>query len=117
MKNTLPLFLIFHSLLQALNLLDAVDTQQVLQALGRCTNEPPKSLEDLAPVDELIAEAFSEIDKAKSKGALHRNTAANRKSRLSRARYRVLVAAGLDKLRPTEEAASKSSEVPVAEGQ
>jgi len=91
--------------------------KKVLQALGRCTKEPPKSFEDLAPVDELIAEAFSEIDKALVKGTLHKNTAANRKSRLSRARNRVFVAAGLDKLSPTEEEASKSSQAPVAEGQ
>ena len=52
-------------------------------------------MDELAPVDKLISEAFSEIDKAKSKGTLHKNTAANRKSRLSRAKSRVLIAAGL----------------------
>lgn len=50
---------------------------------------------DLASADQLLHKAFSNIDKAVTKGIMHKNTGARRKSRLSRARKSVLVEAGL----------------------
>lgn len=55
----------------------------------------PKAESDLEEVDGLMDEAYKAIDKAVSKGALHRNTAARRKSRLAKARQGVLIAADL----------------------
>lgn len=40
--------------------------------------------EEIVPVEKLIAEAYSVIDKAVRVGTLHRNTGARRKSRLAR---------------------------------
>lgn len=40
--------------------------------------------EEVLPVEKLIAEAYSAIDKAVKSGTLHRNTGARRKSRLAR---------------------------------
>ncbi|XP_021719284.1 30S ribosomal protein S20, chloroplastic [Chenopodium quinoa] len=54
---------------------------EALDALRKKTGAAP---EDLVPIDNLIAEAYSAIDKAVVKGTLHRNTAARRKSRLAR---------------------------------
>jgi len=42
----------------------------------------------------MISAAFKAIDKAVKKGVIHRNTGARRKSRLTRARSRVLINAG-----------------------
>ena len=50
---------------------------------------------DLAPASLLLSEAYQVIDKAVSKGVLHKNTAARRKARLAAARRDVLIAAGL----------------------
>lgn len=50
---------------------------------------------DLASADQLLHKAFSNIDKAVIKGVIHKNTGARRKSRLSRARQGVLIAANL----------------------
>lgn len=50
---------------------------------------------DLATADQLLHKAFSNIDKAVIKGIMHKNTGARRKSRLSRARQGVLIAAKL----------------------
>ena len=50
---------------------------------------------ELAPVEALIAEAYQEVDKAVSKGVIHKNTAARRKARLAAAKRATLVSAGL----------------------
>ena len=42
-----------------------------------------------------IAEAYAEIDKAVTKGILHKNTGARRKSKLALARQKLLIKAGL----------------------
>jgi len=49
----------------------------------------------LLPVERLISEAYKDIDKAVSKGIIHKNTAARRKSRLAAAKRNTLVQAGL----------------------
>ena len=46
-------------------------------------------------MEQLIAEAYKEVDKAVSKGVIHKNTAARRKSRLAAAKRATLVSAGL----------------------
>lgn len=50
---------------------------------------------ELAPVEALIAEAYQEVDKAVSKGVIHKNTAARRKARLAAAKRTTLITAGL----------------------
>lgn len=50
---------------------------------------------ELQEADKLKDVAFSNIDKAVVKGVMHRNTGARRKSKLSRARKRLLIASGL----------------------
>lgn len=50
---------------------------------------------ELQSADQLMHKAFSNIDKAVIKGVMHRNTGARRKSKISRARQRVLIASGL----------------------
>eukprot|EP00250_Pteridium_aquilinum_P026471 c33059_g1_i1 orf=102-656(+) len=52
------------------------------------------SEEMLPPIESLISEAFSTIDKAVQVGTLHRNTGARRKSRLSRAKKTLEVQMG-----------------------
>jgi hypothetical protein len=54
-----------------------------------------ESESDVAPLERLISEAAQEIDKAASKGVLHKNTAARRKSRLAAAKRDALVRVGL----------------------
>ncbi|KAK9846286.1 hypothetical protein WJX81_001011 [Elliptochloris bilobata] len=49
----------------------------------------------LAPVEKLISEAYKEVDKAVSKGVIHKNTAARRKSRLAAAKRSTLINSGL----------------------
>ena len=55
----------------------------------------PKAESDLKPVDELIALAYKELDRAVAKGVMHKNTAARRKARVARARRDLAVTAGL----------------------
>ena len=73
----------------------ATRMKKVLVALEAFKENPPKSEEELAPVGQLMSEAYQVIDKAVVKGILHRNTAARRKARLAKARKFVLVEAGL----------------------
>ena len=54
-----------------------------------------ESEEVLKPVEKLINEAYSEIDKAVVKGVLHKNTGANRKSRIATAKTKLMVSSGL----------------------
>lgn len=66
----------------------------MLKALAQF-NGKVESEEALKPVEKMISEAYQEIDKAVSKGVLHMNTGARRKSRLAVAKRKLLVSAGL----------------------
>ncbi|KAG6537680.1 hypothetical protein ZIOFF_002775 [Zingiber officinale] len=56
----------------------------VLESLDELRKKSDAQSEELLPIEKLIAEAFSVIDKAVRVGTLHRNTGDRRKSRLSR---------------------------------
>ena len=56
---------------------------------------PPKSEDEVKPLESLIAEAYKEIDKAIVKSVLHKNNGARKKSRCARYKKNVLMAAGL----------------------
>ncbi|KAE8691867.1 30S ribosomal protein S20 [Hibiscus syriacus] len=47
--------------------------------------------EEIFPIEKLIAEAYSVIDKAVKVGTLHRNTGARRKSRLAQRKKAVAI--------------------------
>lgn len=49
----------------------------------------------IAPIEKLISEAYKEVDKAVSKGVLHDNTGARRKSRIAKAKRDALIRLGL----------------------
>lgn len=51
--------------------------------------------EVIVPIEKLISEAYQEVDKAVSKGVLHDNTGARRKSRLAAAKRAALIRLGL----------------------
>ncbi|CAI0440933.1 unnamed protein product, partial [Linum tenue] len=53
--------------------------------------KPAAQPEEVLPVEKLIAETYSVIDKAVKVGTLHRNTGARRKSRLARTKKAVEV--------------------------
>ena len=55
----------------------------------------PKTEADLKPVDELIALAYKEIDRAVSKNIMHKNTGARRKARVAKARRELAITAGI----------------------
>ncbi|XP_068638409.1 small ribosomal subunit protein bS20c [Aristolochia californica] len=58
--------------------------KKVLEVLDVLKKKTDAQAEEILPVEKLIAEAYSAIDKAVKAGSLHRNTGANRKSRLAR---------------------------------
>ncbi|XP_078441308.1 chloroplast 30S ribosomal protein S20 [Wolffia australiana] len=58
--------------------------KKVLEALDELKKKAQAQADELDPVEKLIAEAYSAIDKAVKSGTLHRNTGARRKSRLAR---------------------------------
>ncbi|KAL0001331.1 hypothetical protein SO802_015112 [Lithocarpus litseifolius] len=58
--------------------------KKVLEALDVLKKKTDAASEEIVPVEKLIAEAYSVIDKAVRVGTLHRNTGARRKSRLAR---------------------------------
>ncbi|KAJ8430375.1 hypothetical protein Cgig2_027014 [Carnegiea gigantea] len=58
--------------------------KKVLVALAKLKKKKEAQPEEILPIEKLIAEAYSCIDKAVVKGTLHRNTGAHRKSRLAR---------------------------------
>uniref|UniRef100_A0A2P2JFS2 Small ribosomal subunit protein bS20c n=1 Tax=Rhizophora mucronata TaxID=61149 RepID=A0A2P2JFS2_RHIMU len=58
--------------------------KKVLEALAELKKKPDAQPEEVFPIEKLIAEAYSVIDKAVRAGILHRNTGARRKSRLAR---------------------------------
>ncbi|KAL4444306.1 hypothetical protein ABPG75_012043 [Micractinium tetrahymenae] len=73
----------------------ATRMKKVFVALDGFKAAPPAAEADLAPVQVLINQAYQVIDKAVSKGVLHKSTAARRKARLAVARQNVLISAGL----------------------
>ncbi|OAY79333.1 30S ribosomal protein S20, chloroplastic [Ananas comosus] len=58
--------------------------RKVLEALEVLKKKADAQAEEILPIEKLIAEAYSVIDKAVKVGTLHRNTGAHRKSRLAR---------------------------------
>ncbi|OMP12092.1 Ribosomal protein S20 [Corchorus olitorius] len=58
--------------------------KKVLEELDGLRKKPDAQAEEIFPIEKLIAEAYSAIDKAVKAGSLHRNTGARRKSRLAR---------------------------------
>ncbi|KAI8557811.1 hypothetical protein RHMOL_Rhmol04G0039300 [Rhododendron molle] len=64
---------------------------KALELLRRKKNAKPK---EVLPIEQLIAEAYSAIDKAVRKGVLHRNTGKRRKSRLARRKTAVEIRHG-----------------------
>ncbi|XAR56518.1 hypothetical protein NMG60_11037042 [Bertholletia excelsa] len=58
--------------------------KKVLEALDGLRKKQDAQPEEVLPIEKLIAEAYSVIDKAVKVGTLHRNTGARRKSRLAR---------------------------------
>ncbi|XP_059661484.1 small ribosomal subunit protein bS20c [Cornus florida] len=58
--------------------------KKVLEALDVLRKKPDAQPEEVLTIEQLIAEAYSVIDKAVKVGTLHRNTGARRKSRLAR---------------------------------
>ena len=58
--------------------------RKVLEALEVLRKKSDAQAEEIVPIEKLIGEAYSVIDKAVRAGTLHRNTGANRKSRLAR---------------------------------
>lgn len=61
-----------------------MEFDQVLEALESLRKKPEAQAEEVIPIEKLIGEAYSVIDKAIKVGSLHRNTGARRKSRLAR---------------------------------
>ncbi|GAB4849475.1 40S ribosomal protein S20 [Ancistrocladus abbreviatus] len=58
--------------------------KKVLEELDVLKKKTDAQSEEILPIEKLIAEAYSAIDKAIKAGTLHRNTGARRKSRLAR---------------------------------
>ncbi|CAD5175115.1 small ribosomal subunit protein bS20c-like [Musa acuminata AAA Group] len=58
--------------------------KKVLEALDVLRKKSDAQAEEILPIEKLIADAYSAIDKAIQVGTLHGNTGARRKSRLAR---------------------------------
>ena len=67
--------------------------EQVFKALAEIGEVKEEAA--ILPVEKLISEATKDIDKAVSKGVIHKNTGARRKARLSAAKRNILINAGL----------------------
>ncbi|GBG62481.1 hypothetical protein CBR_g30802 [Chara braunii] len=67
----------------------------VLTAIEGLRKKPDLGEEDIGPIEKLIADAYSIIDKSAKVGTIHRNKASRRKSRLARAKRTLLMQAGL----------------------
>nr|CAD1834453.1 unnamed protein product [Ananas comosus var. bracteatus] len=68
--------------------------RKVLEALEVLKKKADAQAEEILPIEKLIAEAYSVIDKAVKVGTLHRNTGAHRKSRLARRKKAVEIHRG-----------------------
>ncbi|KAG0583453.1 hypothetical protein KC19_3G137100 [Ceratodon purpureus] len=69
--------------------------KKVFVALDGLKKRTDATEEDFKPIETLIAEAFSIIDKAVKVGTLHQNKGGHQKSRLSRAKRTMLIQLGL----------------------
>eukprot|EP00879_Flechtneria_rotunda_P003407 GHRR01003635.1.p1 GENE.GHRR01003635.1~~GHRR01003635.1.p1 ORF type:complete len:175 (+),score=56.35 GHRR01003635.1:208-732(+) len=69
--------------------------KKVLKMSEAVTKSQALDEQQVAQLEQYVADAFSEIDKAVTKGTLHRNTADRRKARVSRIKRQALIAAGL----------------------
>ncbi|XWS10030.1 hypothetical protein CRYUN_Cryun39dG0040700 [Craigia yunnanensis] len=65
--------------------------KKVLEALDGLRKKPDAQAEEIFPIEKLIAEAYSVIDKSVKVGTLRRNTGARRKSRLARRKKAVQI--------------------------
>ncbi|KAK6946685.1 Ribosomal protein S20 [Dillenia turbinata] len=79
--------------------------KKVLEALEVLKKKTDAQPEEVLPVEKLIAEAYTVIDKAVKVGTLHRNTGARRKSRLARRKKAVEIHHGWYTPAPTVTAA------------
>ncbi|KAB2032536.1 hypothetical protein ERO13_D05G347800v2 [Gossypium hirsutum] len=79
--------------------------RKVLEALDVLRKKPDAAAEEIFPIEKLIAEAYSVIDKAVKVGSLHRNTGARRKSRLARRKKAIEIHHGWYAPAPAENAA------------
>ncbi|XP_042491919.1 30S ribosomal protein S20, chloroplastic [Macadamia integrifolia] len=78
--------------------------KKVFEALDVLKKKSDAQFEEILPVEKLIAEAYSSIDKAVRAGSLHRNTGAQRKSRLARRKKAVEIHHGWYTSAPAETA-------------
>ncbi|KAG6434760.1 hypothetical protein SASPL_106402 [Salvia splendens] len=76
--------------------------KKVLEALEVLVKKQGVEAEEILPIEKMIAEAYSAIDKAVKAGTLHRNTGARRKSRLARRKKAVEIHHGWYKPSPSE---------------
>ncbi|CAN0891291.1 30S ribosomal protein S20, chloroplastic, partial [Linum grandiflorum] len=83
--------------------------RKVLEALLKLRKKKEAEPEEVLPIETLIAEAYSVIDKAVKVGSLHRNTGARRKSRLARGKRAVTIYHGWYTPSSTEESAAVST--------
>ncbi|GMJ11432.1 plastid ribosomal protein S20 [Hibiscus trionum] len=79
--------------------------KKVLDELDTLRKKPEAQAEEIFPIEKLIAEAYSAIDKAVKVGTLHRNTGARRKSRLARRKKAVEIHHGWYTPAPAADAA------------
>lgn len=75
----------------------ATRMKKVFVKVNELMKETTVTDELIVPVEKLVSEAYQEIDKAVSKGVLHKNTGARRKSRLGLMKKKLLISAGLYK--------------------
>lgn len=66
----------------------------MFKALEELKRSPSPTPEDLVPIEKLISEAYTIIDKSVKVGTIHKNKGANRKSRLARAKRDVSITLG-----------------------
>lgn len=79
----------------------ATRIKKVVKLAGLMTASPPKTDDDIKPLELLVAEAYQEIDKAVCRGVLHKNNGARKKARVARWKRQVMFAAGMFK--PSED--------------
>ncbi|KAF6158244.1 hypothetical protein GIB67_028668 [Kingdonia uniflora] len=68
--------------------------KKVFEALDGLKKKSDAESDEIITIEKLIAEAYSAIDKAVKAGSLHRNTGANRKSRLARRKKAIEILRG-----------------------
>mmetsp|Transcript_72501 Transcript_72501/g.160150 ORF Transcript_72501/g.160150 Transcript_72501/m.160150 type:complete len:168 (+) Transcript_72501:2-505(+) len=69
--------------------------KKVIKAAEGMMTASISSEADLAPLEKLIGEAYTSIDKAVSKGILHKNNAARKKARCARYKKKVILKANM----------------------